>query len=171
MYTGAMSTTRDTAKVSDRRDLHFESFAAIRGDLDSLEEAHRAQKLRATGNWSAGAIFSHLAAFMEYPYEGYPPELGAPPWFVRAILKLMKNKYLYKPLPAGVKIPGVQGGTVGAVDAPFDQSLGRLRAALARMDSSPPTTPNVVFGPMTHEEWRSLQCRHCELHLSFLHPM
>ncbi len=165
-----MPTPRDTAKVTDRRELHFESFAAIRRDLDTLEAAHRAGTLRSTGNWTPGAIFGHLAGFMEYPYDGYPPELGPPPWIVRAILKLLKNKYLYKPLPAGVSIPGVKGGTVGAVDAPFDQALPRLRKAIARMDTSPPTTPNVVFGPMTHEEWRSLQCRHCELHLSFMHP-
>ena len=29
--------------------------------------------------------------------------------------------------------------------------------------------PSPVFGPMTHEEWEQLHCRHAELHFSFIH--
>lgn len=41
---------------------------------------------------------------------------------------------------------------------------------IARMDSTPPQTPNVIFGPLAHKEWRSLQSRYDEPLLSFLHP-
>ncbi len=37
------------------------------------------------------------------------------------------------------------------------------------MDAKPPTSPDVIFGPLSHEKWRSLQCWRCELHLGFLH--
>lgn len=168
-----MDTTRtvvDTSKVTDRRALNFATFAEIRRDLEALEAAHRAGTLRTTGNWKPGQVLSHIAAFMSYPYEGYPAELGTPPWLIRVILKAQKNKFIHKRMPVGVKIPGVRGGTVGADDAPFEQASARLRSAMDRMEKAPPAINNPIFGPLTHEEWMQMQCRHAELHLGFLHP-
>jgi hypothetical protein len=160
----------NTAKVKDRRTLSFRHFNDIRRDLTTLENAHRAKRNRATGNWSPGQILAHLAGFINYPYDGYPKELGNPPAIIRFILKFMKKTYIWKRLPVGVAIPGVPGGTVGADNVMFEIGMERLRTALDRMERTPPTTPNKMFGMLTHEEWMALQCRHAELHLSFLHP-
>lgn len=160
----------DTKTVTDRRPLLFKSLADLRADLNTLEAAHHAGTLRTSGNWSPGQNLAHLANWIAYPYDGYPSGLGNPPWFIKFILKFMKNKYLYGKLPVGVKIPKVPGGTAGADDLPFDQALAKLRQQLDRLDKAPPSIPNPIFGPMSHDEWRTLHTRHAELHLSFLHP-
>jgi len=86
------------------------------------------------------------------------------------ILRTRKKKYLYEKLPAGVHIPKVEGGTLATEPLPLDEGLNRFRSAWERLRVSPPTKPNVIFGPMSHEEWTQLNLRHAELHLSFLHP-
>ncbi|MCK6478151.1 MAG: DUF1569 domain-containing protein [Phycisphaerales bacterium] len=158
------------ASVADFRRLTFRSIDDVRRELDLLEEAFAAGTLRSSGNWTAGQNISHLAAFIEYGFDGYPPELTKTPWIIRVILKRMKNRFLYHRMKRGVYIPRVKGGTVGADDAPFDVAAGRLRAGLDRLEASVPTASNPIFGPMTHDEWKSLQLRHCELHLGYLHP-
>lgn len=165
-----MPSTIDTSKVTDRRQLRFNNTAELRADLERLEQAHRAGTLRKAGNWSPGTIFGHLAAFIEFAYDGYPPELQNPPWHIRLLLKFMKKKFLHGSLPVGVKIPRIEGGTVGTQERTFEEGLTKLRAALARLDAAPPDKPNPIFGPMSHQEWLAMHCRHAELHLSFLHP-
>lgn len=160
----------NTRSVTDRRTLTFMSFADVVRDLDSLHAAADAGTLRSSGNWSASQIYNHVAAFMEYPFEGYPPELVSPPFFVRFVMKFMRRKMCFGTMPAGVKIPGVKGGTVGVEETPVGSAEARLRAAIARLDHEAPTRPSPLFGPMSHEEWKGLNLRHCELHLSFLHP-
>jgi hypothetical protein len=159
----------NTAKDAPRRPVSCATLNDLRRELSALEQAHAKGTLRATGNWTPGQILTHLEAFIRYPYEGYPAALGTPPWIIRKILSMRKKRYLFKGLPAGVKIPGVPGGTVGAQDVPFEQGMARFRAAIDRLEASPPTSPNMIFGPLTREEWTALHLRHAELHLSFLH--
>lgn len=159
----------DTRAVHDRRSLHFPDFAAVRRDLVALESADREGTLRATGNWTPGQVFAHLAAFMEYPYDGYPAELRNPPLFIRLMLKLMRRKILGGGMRPGVKIPGIAGGTTGAEEMSTPDALARLRRAMDRMERSAPASPNPAFGPLSHAQWIQLNCRHAELHLGFLH--
>ncbi len=163
-----MNAAVNTKAIAGRRSLSFASIAAVRTDLNALEAAQRQGRLKAIGNWTEGEIFTHLAAFLNYPYDGYPPELKPLPWIVRAIFRTMKRSFLTKPMKAGVKIPGIKGGTVGAQNVPFEQGLSMLRQGLDRLEKHAPTKPNAIFGPMTHQEWIDLQLRHAELHLSFL---
>lgn len=160
--------TIDTTKVTGRRSLRFASLTDLRKDLDALEAAQRAGTLRTTGNWSPAQNLAHLAAFINYAYDGYPPSFPNPPWFIKLFLKFMKNKYLNAGLPVGVKIPKVPGGTIGADEMPFPDALARMRKAVSRLEQSPPAKPNIIFGPLSHDEWKSMHLRHAELHLSFL---
>ncbi len=159
----------DTSKVTDRRALSFATLADVVVDAERIAASDRAGTLRRTGNWTAAQILNHVSSFMEFPFDGYPPELASPPWFVKLIMKFMKGKYL-KGLPAGVSIPRIPGGTVGAVDGPIDLALARFKKAAQRMEKTPPAIPNPIFGPITHQEWVQLQCLHAQLHFSFLHP-
>lgn len=161
--------TIDTGKGEGRRTPRFENFAEVLRDLDALHAGIAAGTLRTVGNWSAAQVFNHLAAFMEYPFNGYPPEIASPAWFVRFVMKFMRRKMCFGQMPSGVKIPRVKGGTVGFDDSPVDAAEARLRAAIDRLDREAPTRPSPLFGPMSHEEWKGLNLRHCELHLSFLH--
>ena len=165
-----MTTTTQTVKTSgvrDRRPLRFDTFERMWADVERIVASERAGTLRRTGNWSVGQNFGHLAAFIDFAYDGYPKR---PPLLIRLVIKPMKRKFLHGSLPAGVKIPGAEGGTWGIEPLSLDEGLRRLRAAWDRLRASPPTKPNPIFGPLTHDEWQQLHLRHAELHLSFLHP-
>lgn len=159
----------DTSKVTDRRELHFADLADIMRDAQACAAAERNGTLRLTGNWTLGQILGHLAFWMNAPYEGYPG-LRKPPWIIKIILKFMKGKFIRGPMPKGVKIPKVEGGTLGRDVIPTDEAMRRLEAGIERLRKGPPTIPNIVLGPLTHHEWIKLNLRHSELHLGYAHP-
>lgn len=158
----------DTSKA-EHRTLRFTGFGDLRRELDAIETAHRAGTLRTTGNWTAGQVFGHVGSWMSYPYEGYPDSVGHPPWIVRTIVRIfMRNRFFNGVMPAGVKIPGVQGGTVGQEPVSFEEGMDRLRQSIDRMERQPPTTKNPLFGELSTADWMNLNLRHAELHLGFL---
>lgn len=160
----------DTAKTADRRTLRFNSPDELMADVERVVASERAGTLRRAGNWTTGQILGHLAAWIDYSYDGYPPALK-PPWFIKLILRMMKGRFMRGPLKAGVKIPKAPGGTYGTEPMPLDEGLARFRKAWDRLRRSKPTVPNIIFGDLTHEECITGHLRHAELHLSFLHPI
>jgi hypothetical protein len=163
-----MTTPVNTASVKDRRQLRFETIDDCLTDADRLVAADRLGKLRLVGNWSLGTILNHVAAWVEFAYSGSPVKA---PWFVVALSRVMKRRFLYKGLGAGVRIPRVEGGTVAREPATVEQALPRFKAAFERLRREPPTKPNELFGQLTHAEWIALQLRHAELHMSFAVPL
>jgi hypothetical protein len=161
--------TMTNTRTAQRRPIRFGTISQLRAELDGLEAAHRAGRLKARGNWTPGQCLGHLAIWVAYTYDGYPPPLR-PPWFIRLIMKLRKKKMLAGPPPQGVRIPGIEGGTLGTEDLPFEQALADYRKEIQRLEAGPPALPSILFGPMTHEEWKQWQFRHAELHLGFLDP-
>jgi hypothetical protein len=157
----------DTGKVAGRRELRFESLDEVLAEVERLAAAERAGRLRRLGNWTLGQTLGHLASWAEYSYTGAPLKA---PFFVKWFLRLRKRKFLYGPMRAGVKIPRVEGGTLATEPVPLDEGLERMRRVLARLKSEAPTAPNVIFGPLSPDEWVALHCRHAELHLGFLVP-
>src|SRR5439155_13332531 len=133
-------------------------------EVDRLVEAERAGGLRRLGNWTLGQTLGHLAAWAEYAYKG---TLLKVPLILKWILRLRKRKFLYEPMRAGVRIPGVAGGTLATEPMPLDEALGRLRRVMERLKTEPPAMPNNIFGRLTHEESMALNLRHAELHLGF----
>jgi hypothetical protein len=157
----------DTGKVAGRRALRFESIDQVMAEVDRLAGAERAGRLRRLGNWTLGQTLGHLAAWAEYGYTGSPLKV---PFFIRWVLRLRKRKFLYGPMRAGVKIPGVEGGTLATDPVSLDEGLGRFRRVLGRLKAEAPTAPSPVFGLLTHEESIAMNLRHAELHLGFLIP-
>jgi len=157
----------DTGKVAGRRMLRFESIDQAMAEVERLAEAERAGRLRRLGNWTLGQTLGHLAAWAEYGYTGSPLRV---PFFIKWILRLRKRKFLYGPMRAGVKIPGVEGGTLATDPVPLDEGLGRFRRAMERLKTEAPTAPSPFFGPLTHEESIAMNLRHAEVHLGFLIP-
>lgn len=160
-------TTVNTAKVADRRLLKFESLDQALAEVDRLAQAERAGRLKRLGNWTLGQTFGHLAAWAEFAYTPAPLK---PPFFIRWILRLRKHSFLYKPMRPGVKIPGVPGGTLATDPMSLEAGFQRLRAALERLKTDPPTAPSQALGPLTHQEAIALNLRHAELHLGFHRP-
>lgn len=156
-----------TGKVTDRRTLRFSTIDDLLKDVDRLVAADRAGKLRHTGNWTAGQAMGHLATWINFAYEGYPDH---PPWFIRMFLKLKRRKYITVGMDAGVRIPGIQGGTRGTEAMSTQEGADRLRKALQRLQSEPAKYGSPAWGPMSPEDRIALNLRHAELHLSFQHP-
>jgi hypothetical protein len=157
----------DTAKVANRRILHFDSLDQMTAEVDRLVEAEKAGRLKHFGNWTLGQTLNHLACWIEYGYTGAPIN---PPFFIRWILRLRKNSFLYKPMRAGVHIPGVPGGTLAIDPAPLDEALPRLHRVVERLKTEAPTAPSPALGRLTHDEAIALNLRHAELHLGFHAP-
>lgn len=162
-----MPTPVDTAKVSNRRKLRFGSIDEALAEVDKIVAADEAGTLVTLGNWTPGQIFAHLAAWIEYGYDGYP--LKAPPWFIRVILRMRLKNIIRKGMPSGVRIPRVENGTVGQDPLSTAEGAARLRRAFERLQSGePPKFDSPAFGPMPHDDRVQLNLRHAELHLSFL---
>ncbi len=162
-----MASSVNTAQVQGRRKLRFNSIDELVRDIDCILAADQAGTLRQLGNWTPGQILGHVAAWINYSYDGYP--LGPPPWFIRIILRMRVKKYMRDGLPAGVRIPKTEHGTFGL--DPFGTADGadRLRRALTRLRSDEPVKfDSPAFGPMSKEDRIVLNLRHAELHLSFL---
>lgn len=161
-----MTAFRDTRSSGGYRKLHFQSLEECSAEVQRILERAKLGQLRTTGNWSGGQILSHLAAWIEYGYAGYP--LKPPPLPIRWILRLGLKKMLSKGMSRGVRIPGVKDGTVGAEESDIQAAGQRFLVALARLQSgeeSPYDSPG--FGKMSHEDRIRLNLRHAELHLGF----
>lgn len=155
----------DTKNVR-RRSLSFRTLDDALVEARKLAEADAAGRVVASGNWTLGQALGHIAAWCDFAFDGYPPAMKAPPWFLRPLFRLMKKKFL-RGLPQGYRMPKVSGGTYGVEVLPTAEGLARMERAFARLKHRAPSAPNLVFGPMTHEEWIALQSRHAELHLGF----
>lgn len=159
--------TVNTKKTEGYRKLRFDSIDALLEELAAIESASRANHLKVTGNWTPGQILSHLAAWVEYGYVGFP--MKPAPFFIRFLLRLRLQKMLEQGMPRGIRIPGVRAGTTGQDDMPFDHAMSRLREALTRLKNGEPCThDSPAFGALSHEDRIRLNLRHAELHLGYL---
>ncbi len=162
-----MSDQVDTRSVAGHRTLRFQSISEVLAEIDRIVQAEERGQLRSLGNWTAGQVMSHVAAWIEYGYEGFP--LEPPPWFIRWILRWQLKKYLRDGMARGMRIPKVEQGTYGIDEAPTFEAAERLKAAFRRLESGEPAKfDSPAFGEMSHESRVQLNLRHAELHLGFL---
>jgi hypothetical protein len=82
-------------------------------------------------------------------------------------MRLGKKRFLYGTMPAGVRIPRVEGGTLATDPTSTDDGLAHFRRSLTRIRDEAPTTRHSLFGALRHDEWIACQLRHAELHFSF----
>jgi hypothetical protein len=161
-----MSTAIDTAKVTGRRELHFNSLDDILADVDRLAAA---KEIRTLGNWSAGEIFKHVANVMNKSIDGFE---FRPPWYIRFIVRtFMRSRFLTKPMTAGFKLPAGAQAELASPATTAEEGFQAIRQAIARLKTTETRVPSPVLGPLSRDEWTQLHCRHSELHLSFLIPV
>jgi hypothetical protein len=165
MSSSTSSTPIDTSKVANRRKLHFDTIDQMLAEADRLAAAEKAGQLKRLGNWTLGQALGHLAVWAEFGYEGNPPLKV--PFFIRWILRLQKKKFIRGPMPAGVRIPSVEGGTFGTEPMSVEEALPRLRRVMERVKTETPPFPSLALGKLTHEEAIAINLRHAELHLGF----
>lgn len=160
----------DTTKVTGRRTLRFKSLDALRADACACAAASHLDQL---GNWTLGRALHHIAAWIDYPLLGYPPELNIPP-AMKAQADAAKTRMMQTAMEPGERLPGIAGGTLATEEVPTAVGLAELEAAITRMRASDPEshTPfaDPYFGEITRREWTEINLRHAELHLSFFIP-
>jgi hypothetical protein len=155
----------DTAKVTGRRALHFNSLEDILAEVDRLASG---REITTLGNWSAGQIFEHVARNMDKCIDGYDHKLPA---IMRFILGLtMKSRLMNEPMAPGFKLPRKAAVELVAPATSMEDGLAHIRKAIHRLQTDPNRVPSPFLGPMTREDWDKIHCRHAELHFSFLIP-
>ena len=145
--------------------LRFNSIDQVLEAVERLAAAETEGKLRSSGRWTLGQALNHLATWVDYAYEGFPLKI---PFFLRWLGPLTKKRALSKPMKPGLRIPGIQGGTLATVVVPTADAMPHFRRSFARLSAQAPGDPHPILGTLTHEEWMALHLRHAELHLSFL---
>jgi hypothetical protein len=149
--TQATSGLVDTGKVAGRRSLRFESTDQVMAEVDRLVEAEHAGRLKRLGNWTLGQALGHLSVWGRVQLHGRAHQGPVLPQMDAAAAETEISECA----DAGRREDsGRRGRNVG------DRAMDRLK-------SEAPTALNVIFGPLSHEEWIAINLRHAELHLGF----
>ena len=151
--------------LPQRRELHFSSIDDITADAGKLAQAERNKKLRQLGNWTLGQACGHLAAWIDYGFDGTPARFS---WFVCMLARARRKKYIFEPMNPGGRLPRIPGGTLSTDVLTTEDGLNRLKLACTRLKSTTPTRRHFIFGRLKPDEWKNIHLRHAELHLSFL---
>lgn len=159
-----MSAAVNTKTVTGRRQLQFHSLDDVLADAELLA---RAPHIRSLGNWTPGQVLKHLAIVFNSQIDGMPMR---PPWLFRMIGRYyMKKRFIKKGMPAGFQLPKDSVGVmVPPATTTLEEGLESLRTAVKRLTADHSRAPSPFFGPLTEDESNKIQCRHAELHLSFL---
>ena len=152
-----------SATHTTRRSLQFRQLADVLADVRELDSAGR----RTLGRWTDGQIVEHLAIGVDMAFDGYGFRA---PWPVRAVVRVIKNRFLTGPMPSGVRLPRRGAALLPAPHIAWDEAMRHLERAIARFDAEVPAHPHPVLGRLTKMEYELLTLRHSELHLSFIVP-
>ena len=161
-----MTIAVNTRTVAEFRNLRFSSVDECVAEVQRILAAAEEGRLNSCGNWTPGQIMAHVAAWINYGYDGFP--IGRPPLIVRWFLRLRLKKLLRDGMSRGVRIPGVKGGTVGMEELDTSVAAQRLLQALRRLQSEEAVFDSPAFGAMSMEDRIALNLRHAELHLGFI---
>lgn len=113
-------------------------------------------------------MLKHLTIFMVGSIDGFEHRA---PWFIRLFGKVMKKRFLTKPMSAGFELPKAAADHFVPGPTEWADALAQFRSAVARLQTEDRRMPSPLLGVLTRQEWEQLHCRHAELHLSFLVPI
>lgn len=149
-----------------RRSLQFASVDDIQNEVATLNQS----QVRTTGHYRYAQILEHLARAFDVATGHLPPPKIALP--VRLAMRMMRPLVLSRPMKPGLKLPS-EAQSVFWPDASITDPEARdhFAEALTRYRMLEVFPKHPLFGNMTRPQMDQLQCRHCELHLSFVHPV
>ena len=158
-----------------RRSLRFATLNDMLADARCCVSSDNASRLIRRGNWSIGQCLHHIAAWIDYPLLGYPPQLVIPAEF-QTHARAHKDRIMREAMRPGEKLPGLEhaGGTLAIEDVSCAAGLAHIEGAAGRLSAGTPGSPtpfaDPAFGVITYREWTEMTLRHAELHLSFFVP-
>lgn len=152
-----------------RRTLNWTDLNQVLEDVENL----RASGYRSVGKWNLAQCCGHIADWMTFPLDGFPPQ----PWFIRAFLGLLRSTIGKGQLRKMLSTRSMPAGnptmpeTVYPADTDVTEEVERLKKAVQRLrESQGPYQPSPLFGDMSRENLLGLQIIHAAHHLSFLLP-
>ena len=148
----------------ERRELSFASLDDAVADVERLAGG----QVRTTGNHSFGQIIEHLARTHDMATGKL--EAPRPPLFIRLLMPLIKSSII-KDVKPGYKLPP-KAEAFFWPDQEFDvqEALAHLKESVERFNSVGPLPKHPIFGKLSIEKSTQLNCKHCAMHLSFVHP-
>ncbi|MCA9299217.1 MAG: DUF1569 domain-containing protein [Phycisphaerales bacterium] len=157
-----------TVKTKDapHRSLSFQSFDDVLAELDRIEAA--SDRVRTTGNWSAGENLEHVAKFIGFSLDGFGGM--APWWFRRLAVAFMKKRALGPgTMPAGIRLPSKASDMLPTPGTTLEGGLGALRTQIGRVQGGERMEqPSPIFESMSHGDWTTIHLKHAALHLGFI---
>ena len=85
----------NASNSSSYRKLRFDSIQECIDEVHRIAQAQEQGTLKASGNWTAGEVLSHVAAWIEYGYVGYP--IKPLPFFIRWLLRSLPRGQIVDP--------------------------------------------------------------------------
>lgn len=149
---------------AERRELLFRSMDDILAEGERLA----AGPVETTGNWTAPQVIQHVARLIDASVRGFDARIPLP---MRVVGRLMKGSMLRSPMRAGFTMPTPLTQIVPDDDATMQGAIEELRDAIGRAERERMTIPSPLLGPLSHEDWVRLHCRHAELHFGFIRPV
>lgn len=151
----------DTKTVT-RRELSFANLDEVVADAERAVAA----SAPTAGNWSLGQILEHVAVVMEKSIDGFDLH---PPLPVRLVGRwILKNRFLKHGMPAGFQLKGPAAKELLPPEVDPQQALERLRSAAERLKNETHRHTHPFFGDLNQEDSNRINCRHAELHMSFI---
>ena len=161
---GASAAPAESSAVADRRTLRYDSMAAILADVNAITAA----PVRSLGRWTPAQNIDHVRRVITLSRQGGDVRV---PFVFRLLGRLLKKRVLTSMPKAGFKIPSGADFFVPPDDITLDEALRLFRDEMTLADRPGAMThPSPLLGPMSHDDWVELHCRHAELHFGFLVP-
>ena len=152
--------------VNNRRTLRFDNLD------EALAESERLAALTVTteGRFGFGQILEHLARTVDVVNGSLKVPKVA--WPLRVVAKALKSRILAGPMPSGVRLPSKTQSILWPSHA-IDVAAGlrHYRDSVNQLTRLATLPEHPVFGTLMKSEHIQLQCRHAELHLSFVHAV
>lgn len=154
------------ADTRERRELSFSSLDEAVADAERLAGGD----VRTTGNHTFGQIVEHLARTHDMATgKTTGPK---PAFFMRLIMPFVKGKILNSPAKPGFKLPShMETFFWPNGDVDIEQAIRHLKQSVENYNANGPLAVHPIFGKATAEQVLRLNCNHCAMHLSFVHPV
>ena len=148
------------------RSVSYNSLQDILNDV----EAVIADGAVSSGNWTPAQNIDHVRRLMTVSREGTSLKM---PLHIRLLGRLViKRRIFTNALPRGLKMPkAAEEVFLPPADITLEQAMSDFRNEVERCSKpGAMNQPSPLVGPIPHEKWEQLHCRHAELHFSNLHP-